>query len=67
MLTKEIVVDRIEVTASNAIQVRERISVLEDGTELSFAYHRYVLEPSADLSGQPDQVKAIAIAAWGSL
>lgn len=65
MLTKTTTVDRVEVlSASGHIQVRERISVLEDGSEISATFHRYVLEKNADLTGQPDEVRSIAEAAW---
>jgi hypothetical protein len=43
-LTKETVVDKIEVLESNAIQVRSAIRVLEDGEVLSSSYHRHVLQ-----------------------
>jgi len=32
--------------------------------ELSYSFHRYVLEPGSDLTGQSDEVCAIAEAAW---
>jgi hypothetical protein len=44
-LTKETVVDKIEVLESNAIQVRSAIRVLEDGEVLSSSYHRHVRSP----------------------
>ena len=64
-LIKETVVDKIEVLESNAIQVRSCIRVLEDGEVLSSAYHRHVLQPGDDLSGEDPKVVAIANAAWG--
>ena len=74
MLEKIITIDRIEVLPeSGHVQVRQRISVMEtegEGDEaitkeLSYTFHRYVLEKDADLSGQPEQVRMIAEAAWG--
>jgi hypothetical protein len=62
--TKE--VDKIEVTAMNTIQVRECITVYRDGVEHSRSFQRYVLNPGADLTGQPDKVKAIASSIWTS-
>ena len=32
--------------------------------ELSYSFHRYVLEPGSDLTGQPDEVRSIAEVAW---
>lgn len=57
-------VDMIEVTAANTIQVRESLTVYRDGQEHSRSFQRYVLNPGADLTGQPDKVKAIAAATW---
>ncbi len=64
-LTKETVVDKIEVMESGAIQVRSAIRVLEDGEVLSQSYHRHVLQPGDDLTDQDPKVVAIANAVWG--
>jgi hypothetical protein len=65
MMTKQATIDRIEVLPETGhIQIRQKIAIIEDGKEISFYYHRYVLEKGADLSGQPDNVKAVAEAAW---
>ena len=63
-LTKETVVDKIEVLESGAIQVRQVTRVLEDGEVLSQSYHRHVLSPGDDLTNQSPKVIAIATAAW---
>lgn len=65
-LTKETVVDKIEVLESGAIQVREAIRVLEDGVVLSQSYHRHVLQPGDDLSGEDQKVQDIATVAWAN-
>ena len=57
-------VDKIEVTGMNTIQVRECLTVYRDGVEHSKTFQRYVLNPGADLTGQPDKVKAIAASVW---
>lgn len=57
-------VDKIEVTKMNTIQVRECLTVYRDGVEHSKTFQRYVLNPGADLTGQPDKVKAIAASVW---
>ncbi len=64
-LTKETVVDKIEVLESNAVQVRSAVRVLEDGEVLSQSYHRHVLQPGDDLTDQDPKVVAIANAVWG--
>jgi len=63
-LTKETVVDKIEVLESNAIQVRSVLRVREDGEVLSSAYHRHVLQPGDDLTNEDAKVVAIANAVW---
>ena len=63
-LSKETVVDKIEVLESNAIQVRSAIRVLEDGEMLSQSYHRHVLEEGADLTNEDPKVVAIANTVW---
>ena len=47
-----------------SIQVRTKTSIMEDGEELSYKYHRRVLQPDADISGESDELKALAGALW---
>ena len=63
-LEKEVVIDKIEVLESNAIQIRTVTRVLEDGEVLSKSYHRHVLQPGDDLTNEDPKVVAIATAAW---
>ena len=63
-LSKTVVVDKLEVLEMGQVQVRQATIVTEDGVELSRAFHRHVLEPGADLTGQADRVVAVANAAW---
>ena len=72
-LTKEIVVDKIEVLEKGQIQVRTATRVLEDGVALSSSFHRHVLVPSTktddtwedtDISGEDARVQAVATATW---
>jgi len=63
-LSKETVVDKIEVLENGTIQVRAAIRVLEDGEVLSSSYHRHVLQPGDDLTNEDPKVVAIANAAW---
>ena len=64
-LTKEVLIDKIEILESGSIQVRQATRVLEDDVVLSTSYHRHVLERGADLTGEDPRVVAIANAAWG--
>ena len=73
-LTKEIVVDKIEVLEMGEIQVRTATRIKEDGKQLSSSFHRNVLEPSTknesnawadtDISGEDARVQAVANATW---
>jgi urease accessory protein UreE len=63
-LTKSTVVDRIEVLEMGQVQIRTATVVSEDGAELSRAFHRHVLAPGDDTTGQEDRVVAVAAAAW---
>jgi len=58
-LTKQIKTDKIETVAvldHYILQCRDRISVIEDGSELSASFHRYPLTPDADVSTISDDV-----------
>ena len=63
-LTKEQVIDKVEVLENGTLQVREVTRILEDGKQLSSSYHRWSFAPGSDVSGQPANVQAIAAAAW---
>jgi hypothetical protein len=63
-LTKQQVIDKIEVLENGVIQVRQVTRIMEDGKELSSSYHRWSFAPGDDVSNQPANVQAIAAAAW---
>ena len=72
-LTKETVVDKIEVMEMGQVQVRTATRVKEDGTVLSSSFHRHVVVPSTkasgswadtDISGEDARVQAVANATW---
>ena len=46
------------------INVRTKTSIMEDNKELSYSYHRKVLTPDMDVSGESDELKALAGALW---
>jgi hypothetical protein len=60
MLEKVVTVDRIEVVESGVLQVRTKTSIMEDGVEISSKFHRHVVAPGDDVSGEDAKVKAIA-------
>jgi hypothetical protein len=72
-LTKETVVDKIEVLEMGQVQVRTATRIKEDGTQLSQAYSRHLVMPSTktdgswadtDISGEDARVQAVATATW---
>jgi hypothetical protein len=72
-LTKETVVDKIEVMEMGQVQVRTATRIKEDGTQLSQAYSRHLVMPSTktdgswadtDISGEDARVQAICNATW---
>jgi predicted transcriptional regulator len=59
-LTKEIAVDKIEIVGDyKHVQVRTATRVLEDGVVLSSSYHRHVVAPDADISGETQEVQDV--------
>ena len=63
-LIEQSVIDQVEVTRDSSVNVRRADLVLKDGVEIAKTYHRHVLAPGADLSGEDAKVVAIAQAAW---
>ena len=64
MFTEKKEIDRIEVLTEGAIQVRQATIIERDGEFVSRTFHRWVLTPDMDISGQEQKVKDIANAAW---
>lgn len=62
MLEKVVSVDLIEVIENGSIQVRTKTAILEDGKQISGQFHRHVVAPGADVSGEDAKVQAIAAA-----
>tara|TARA_R100000664_G_scaffold30614_1_gene43358 strand:+ start:11 stop:253 length:243 start_codon:yes stop_codon:yes gene_type:complete len=46
------------------IQERCKTSIMENGEEISFSYHRKAFMPDADISAESDELKAMANALW---
>lgn len=61
-LEKHVSVDLIEVLETGCVQVRTRTSILEDGQQISGTYHRHVVAPGDDYSGENSRVQAICTA-----
>jgi len=77
-ITKEAVIEKIEVVGSWNVQVATDTVIKEDGTEISRSRHRHVLQPCSsskdsdgkwthtdtDISGEATEVQAVANAVW---
>ena len=74
-ITKETVVDKIEVLEMGQVQVRTATKIVEDCNELTRSFHRHILQPcikdisnntwsDTDISGEDARVQAICTATW---
>lgn len=64
-LTETTVIDRVEVTEDNHVQVRRAVRVIRDGQEVvSQTFERVAYAPGADVSHEDAKVQAISQAAW---
>ena len=53
-----------EILPNQVIQIRTTTVVEEDGVELARSYHRHVVAPGDDVTGEPQEVQDIAAALW---
>ena len=57
--------DKIEIVGDyRHLNIRTATVVDEDGTELSRSFHRRVITPDADVSGESAEIQSIAAAVW---
>ena len=64
-IEKSIEHDKIEVVGQyKAVQVREATVITEDDTEISRAFHRYVLHPDDTITGETAEIQAVCNAVW---
>lgn len=66
MLEKVTAVDRIEVVENGCVQVRTKTTIKENGAEISSKFHRHVVAPGDDYSGEDARVQSICAAAHTS-
>jgi hypothetical protein len=65
MITKRTITDKIEIVGDyRHVQVRTATVIEEDGVELSRSFHRHVVSPTDDYSGETDEVKAVCEAVF---
>tara|TARA_R100001129_G_scaffold166679_1_gene133852 strand:+ start:1833 stop:2099 length:267 start_codon:yes stop_codon:yes gene_type:complete len=58
--TKDDKIEIVDVGDWKVIQVRTATIVTDDGAELSRNFHRHVVEPNSDVSGESDEIKKLA-------
>ena len=63
-LIKQTVTGQIEVGENGSLGIRSDTIVLDDGVELSRNFHRKVLAPGDDVTGEDAKVQAVASAVW---
>jgi hypothetical protein len=62
-LTEETKIGKIEIVGDyKHLQIRMDTIISRDGQEISRSYHRHVISPLDDVSGESAEVKAIAAA-----
>ena len=61
-LEKIEIVDLIEVVENGIVQVRTKTAIKEDGVEISSKFHRHVVVPGDDYSGEDTRVQSICAA-----
>ena len=64
MLTERTIFSLCEVLPSTILQVRLSDQIVDGEVVKASTYRRYCLNPGDDLTGQPEQVVAIANAVW---
>lgn len=64
-LTKQTITDKIEIVGQfSTLQIRQAKQILEDGEVISSSFHRYVLQPDADVTAEDAKIQAVAAAVW---
>ena len=64
-LTERTAEDKIEIVGDHKmVQVRTATIIERDGVEISRSFHRHVVAPDADISGESAEVQAVCNALW---
>jgi len=64
MLTERSIFSLCEVLPNRTIQVRMSDQIVDGESVKASTFRRYCLSPGSDLTGQPEQVAAVANAVW---
>lgn len=57
-------IGEMNVGANSVISVRTDTVIQDDGVEVSRSFHRHVIAPTDDISGEDARVAAVANAVW---
>ena len=57
-------IGEISVGANSVISVRTDTVIQDDGAEISRSFHRHVVVPTDDISGEDARVQAVANSLW---
>jgi len=64
-LTERTTEDKIEIVGDyKHVQVRTATIIERDGVEISRSFHRHVVAPDADISGESAEVQTVCNAVW---
>ena len=64
-LTERTAEDKIEIVGDyKVVQVRTATIIERDGVEISRSFHRHVVAPGDDISGESAEVQAVCNAVW---
>jgi len=64
-LSKEVKYDKVEIVGDfKAVHCRQATIISEDGVELSRSFHRHVLQPDSDISGEPQETQDVCNSVW---
>jgi len=65
-LIEKQIIDKIEVVGDvhPMVQVRRADVIAKDGVEIARSFHRHVLAPGDDISGEDPKVQAVCNAVW---
>ena len=57
-------IGEMNVGANSVISVRTDTVIKDDGNEISRSFHRHVIAPTDDISGEDARVQAVANSLW---
>ena len=63
-LEKTAEIGEMNVGANSVISVRTDTVIKDDGNEISRSFHRHVIAPTDDVSGEDARVQAVANSLW---